>query len=245
MWSKRKDIQIAVLVALMAAMGGCVPHYTDVEAFVREPKPIVGAKPYVIEPPDGLRIVAPNAPELNNVQVQLRPDGYITLYLLGDVFAAGKTPTQLASEIEEQVLRYYQDATIQVSVTGFRSKVYYIAGETRTGPRPYTGKNTVIDAILGAGVPRTAWPSKLVILRPDEQGGATQRMSIDFKKMVTTGDVSRNVVLEEGDILYLPTHPLAAIGGAVQNLLMPIDPIFHVGRTPAEMSTFGATTSSN
>jgi polysaccharide export outer membrane protein len=240
MQTKNRTVITLVIAAVTLGMAtGCAPHYTDYDSFIKTPRPIVGGKPYIIEPPDVIRLISPNAPELHNVSVQLRPDGYVTFYLLGDIFAAGKTPSQLGTEIEEKVMRFYQDATVQVTMTGFRSKVYYMAGETNMGPRPYTGRDTVLDAVLSAGVPRTSWPSKLYILRPDENGGATKRMSINFKDMIAKGDVTQNVVLEEGDILVLPTHPLAALGGAVQNLLMPVDPIIRAGRVPAEVSTLG------
>jgi polysaccharide export outer membrane protein len=232
----------AWLLAAAALLSvGCVPTYTDHEAFVRTPTPVVGGKPYVIEPPDSIRLIAPNAPELNNTRVTLRPDGYVTFYLVGEVFAAGKTPAQLSAEIEEKVMRYYQDATVQVEVVSYASKVYYIAGETRAGPKPYTGRDTVLDAVLGAGIPRSAWPQRLIVMRPDESGDMVHRMSVNVDDMIKRGDLHHNAVLEEGDILYMPQNPLAKIGSTVQNLLMPVDPLIEAGRVPASAATFGAT----
>jgi polysaccharide export outer membrane protein len=223
------------LVALLVASAGCSPpRYTDHDAFIKKPRPIVGGKPYVIEPPDTIRIIAPNAPEVNNAQVTLRPDGVVTIYLLGDVFAAGKTPTQLASEIEEKILKYYVDATVQVEVVGFNSKFYYMAGETTMGPKPYTGKDTVLDAVLRAGIPRSAWPEKLVVLRPNEEEQLIKRMSLNFRDMIEKGDLRYNAVLEEGDIIFMPINPLAAVGVAVQNLLAPVQPIITGVSMPAK-----------
>lgn len=224
---------VSILAVLLAAAGCSPPHYTDHAAFIKKPRPIVGGKPYVIEPPDTIRIIAPNAPEVNNAQVTLRPDGVVTIYLLGDVFAAGKTPTQLASEIEEKILKYYVDATVQVEVVGFNSKFYYMAGETAMGPKPYTGKDTVLDAVLRAGIPRSAWPEKLVVLRPNEEEQLIKRMSLNFRDMIEKGDLRYNAVLEEGDIVFMPINPLAAIGVAVQNLLAPVQPIITGISTPA------------
>ena len=134
---------LAILVVALGAGGCAPPNYADYGTFLRRPRAIVGSKPYVIEPPDQIRVIAPEAEELNNVTVSLRPDGYITLWLLGDMFAAGKTPTQLAAEIEEEVLRYYEDVTVQVEVTGFNSKFYYMAGEFGAGLRAYNGRDTI------------------------------------------------------------------------------------------------------
>ncbi len=224
------------LVTVMA--GGCAPpHYSDYDSFIKVPKPIVGGKPYVIEPPDQLRIVAPGAPEINGSTGRIRPDGYITLHLLGDVFVAGKTPTQLAAEIEEKILKYYQDVSVQVRVTGFNSKFYYMAGETGQGPRRYTGKDTVLDAVLRAGIRRTAWPEHLLVLRPNEQGELIRRMSVNMKDMIEKGDLRYNAVLEEGDIVFMPINPFAAVGVAVQNLLDPVGPLIRAGQTPRQVAT--------
>jgi polysaccharide export outer membrane protein len=230
-----------LLALLMAAGVGCVPQYKDYDAFMKSPRPIVGGKPYVIEPPDVVQIIAPNAPEIHNVQARLRPDGYITLHLLGDVFAAGKTPTQLAAEIEERVLKYYQDVSVQVLVTGFNSKFYYMAGETGQGPKSYTGKDTVLDAVLREGIPRTAWPEKLVVLRPNEDGELIRRMTINFKDIIERGDLRYNAVVEEGDILFMPLNPLAAIGVAIQTLLFPVSPVVSATSAPRRVATSVAT----
>ncbi len=231
---------ILLTLLVMAAAGastGCAPHYTDFDAFMKKPRPVAGGKPYVIEPPDRIRILAPSAPEIHNLEQVLRPDGYITVFLLGDIFAAGKTPTQLAAEIQEKVLKYYEDAKVQVQVTQFSSKTYYVAGETPgASPWPYTGNDTVLDAVLRAGVPFTAWPEKAVVLRPSEEGELIRRMSVNLLDLWEKGDLSKNAVLEEGDIVFIPINPLAAVGRVVQNLLLPVDPVLRAASTPARAS---------
>lgn len=231
-------VQLALVLLLVFSLvgaSGCATNYKDFEAFVKRPTPAAGGKPYVIEPPDTILIVSPETPEIDQQALTLRPDGYVTVALLGDIQAAGKTPTQLASEIQEMVLRYYQDANVQVQVANFASKRYYMAGETSAGPKPYTGKDFVLDAVLGAGVPRTAWPEKLVVIRPNEKGELIRRMTIDFNHMIQTGDLQHNALLEEGDILFMPINPLAAVGVAVQNLLSPVSPVIQTMQTPARV----------
>ncbi len=238
------SIKLWVSVALLAGLlsgQGCAPKYTDHDAFMKQPRPIVGGKPYVIEPPDGIRIISPAAPELDNARPVIRPDGYVTLYLLGDVFVAGKTPTQLAAEVEEKILKYYQDVTVQVEVVNFASKRYYVAGETGAGPRPYTGRDTVLDAVLTAGIPPTAMPEQLLVLRPNEQADLIRRMTIDFNDMIKKGDLRYNAVLEEGDIIYMPINPFAAVGRVVQNLLSPVDPAIRAVSTPARAAASTST----
>lgn len=234
-WSVR--LWTAVAVAGLLGMTGCgATNYRDYNAFMKRPKPIVGGKPYVIEPPDSIRISAPNAPEIDGRGGTIRPDGYVTMPLLGDVFVAGKTPTQLASEIQLKTLKYYEDVNVQVEVTGFNSKVYYMAGETSIGPKPYNGKDTVLDAVLRSGLPRTSWPEYCVVIRPNEDGELIRRMTLNLKDMYERGDLRYNAVLEEGDIVYLPINPLAAVGVIVQNLLSPVNPVLNAASTPARFS---------
>jgi len=229
-------VAAAAMVSLLT-LGGCsVPHYTDYDAFMKTPRPIVGGKPYVIEPPDSIRITAPNAPEINNYGARLRPDGFITMPLLGEMFAAGKTPKQLGAEIEEQILRYYQDVTVQVEITGFNSKEYYVAGELSGGVQRYTGTDTVLNSVIGR-IGRTAWPEKMIVIRPNEQGELIRRMSVNMKEMIEKGDLQYNAVLEEGDIIFMPINPVAAVGVVIQNLLAPIDPALRVVSTPSRVGT--------
>jgi polysaccharide export outer membrane protein len=228
-----------VILGLLAlVIVGCAPpKYTDYDAFLKRPRPIVGGKPYVIEPPDTLRLLVPQVPELDSDtdrDKRVRPDGYVTFPLIGEVFAAGKTPTQLASEIEEKILKYYEDVSVQVEVNPL-SKVYYMAGETAAGPKPYRGNETVLDAILASGVPRTAWPEHIVVIRPNEEGELIRRMSINLKDMTERGDLRYNAVIEEGDIIFIPTNPIAAVGIFIQNLLSPIDPAVDMLSTPARV----------
>jgi polysaccharide export outer membrane protein len=240
----------AAALCLAGWLAGCVPAYADYDAFMKKPRPVVGGKAYVIEPPDAINIIAPGAPEIdtsgggaggggtngNNGAKALRPDGMITLYLLGDVFAAGKTPSQLAAEIQEKILHYYEDVTVQIEVVGFNSKFYYMAGETAIGPRPYTGHDTVLRAVLQSGIPRTSWPSHCVVLRPNEEGELIRRMRIDLKDMYEKGDLKYNALLEEGDIIFLPTNPVADVGIFIQNLLSPVQPAISAASTPASVT---------
>lgn len=224
------------IVVGLAGTGCTPPRYTDFDAFIKTPRPIVGGKPYVIEPPDSISIVAPGVPEIDGKGGRVRPDGFITLHLLGDVFAAGKTPTQLAAEIEEKILKYYQDVSVQVRVSGFNSKFYYMAGEAGGGPRSYNGRDTLLDAVLSRGIPRSAWPEYTIVIRPNEQEELIRRVTINILDMIEKGDLKYNFVIEEGDIVYMPINPFAAIGVAVQNLLSPISPIIRAGRTPAQVA---------
>lgn len=226
-----------VTLVIGAMLGSCAPHYIDRDAFIVTPRQTHAQKPYVIEPPDVVTIVAPNVPEIDGISQRLRPDGQITLHLLGDQVAAGKTPVTLAMEIEEKIAEFYEDVKIQIRVTGFNSKFYFMAGQTSAGPYPYTGKDTVFSAVMRAGLPTSSWPEKAAVFRPNEDPELVRRMSVDLKSMIETGNFQHNAVLEEGDIVFVPINPLAAVGVAIGNLLMPVQPAISVATTPARIST--------
>ena len=240
MTGHRTHCRWIVHVLLLAATGlmlwGCSPpKYMDREAFVRNPRPVAAEKPYVIEPPDTIQILAPAAPEVDQRGARIRPDGYIPLPLLGDIFAAGYTPAQLGSIIEEKLLTYYQDVDVQVDVTGFNSKVYYMAGELSQGPRGFTGKDDLLDVVLRAGIRRSAWPEHLVVLRPNEDGELIRRITINFRDLIEKGELKNNIVIEEGDIVFMPINPLAAIGVFVSNLTQPVQPVVSLIGMPARV----------
>lgn len=226
---------IGVLALLLAGLGGCVDKYTDYDAFMKRPRPTVGGKAYVIEPPDVVRVTCPQVEEIDGRTFTLRPDGYITLALIGEVFAAGSTPRQLSQKIQVEVNKVYQNKQVQVEVVGFNSKFYYLAGETTAGRYPYTGKDTVIDVVLGR-IPRTAWPEHALVIRPNEDGELIRRMSLDLRDLYEKGDLKYNALLEEGDIVFIPINPFAAVGVFFQNLLSPVSPVLNAASTPARLT---------
>ena len=244
---KRFTLSVMMLVLGGMTLAGCdsTPIYTDYEAFIKTPMPVVAGKPYVIEPPDVIQIIAPNAPEIHGMQQKVRPDGFITVYLLGDVMAAGETPEALSLKLEQQILKFYRDVVVQVTVVEFNSKVYYSAGQTIIGPHPYTGRDTVLDAVLRGGTPRTGHLEKVQVLRPSDDGQTVARMTVNCKVMIETGDLRQNAILEEGDIVYIPPTPLAAAGIAMQNLFQPINPIVEATAGPLSVYTGIVTLSGN
>jgi len=74
-----------------------------------------------------------------------------------------------------------------------------------------------------------------LVLRPNTDGQLIRRMTIDLNKMVREGDIALDAVLEEGDIIYVPPNPLAAIGMAFQQVLLPIQPAAQTMRGPTDI----------
>jgi polysaccharide export outer membrane protein len=225
-----------MMIAALTLVIGCAQTYTDYDAFVRQPRPLVSTTTYRIMPPDVILITSKRVRELNNHREQVRADGRITLPLLGSVFVAGKTTEQVSAELESAARDYYEDADVSLRVAIYASQKIFVFGEVNSpGPYPYTGANTILSTLARAQPSRLANPSKIRVLRPDEDGELVHRMTINLNDMVKQGDVSLNAVLEEGDIIFVPPTSLAAVGLAFQQLLLPIQPAAAVVGGPPDI----------
>lgn len=208
--------------------GGDVQHKNSgLNRWLTDVQVDVPPSTYRVEPPDVLRINTPAVKELDKAQVRVRPDGKITLPLISDVYVAGMSPPEIAEEIVKRLGKFYQKETLFVSidVVEFLSKKYYVFGYIDVGGvKPYTGRDTIAKVLAEAKLNRDAWPEKVVLIRPHENPNVRQRVTVDLKKMMTTGDMSQNYLLEEGDLVYVPPSPLAEFRMNTEKLLAPIAP---------------------
>jgi protein involved in polysaccharide export with SLBB domain len=180
---------------------------------------------YRVQPPDVLLIQAPKMSELKEERVTIRPDGKISLNLLGDVMVAGMTPAEISRKLRQLALKYYEKdaAEVFVTVVEFKSKVVYVFGQvSEPGIKPFTGRDTLLDMLGQARLNENAWPQKIVIVRPNEDPNVKQKVTVDVKTMWQTGDVKDNFMLEEGDVIYVPPSPLAQANTTFTRLLSPL-----------------------
>jgi polysaccharide biosynthesis/export protein len=227
-------IMLVVVCALMT--GGCTKTYTDYSSFISEPKPVVTATEYRMLPPDTVQIYSKRVREIHLHSEAISPDGKLTLPLLGRVFVAGKTTEEVTAELEILAQEFYEDADVSVRVIRYSSKKIFVFGEvSKPGPYPYNGANTVLATLASAQPSRLANPSKIQVLRPNEDGEMIRRMTIDLDKMVKEGDTLLNAVLEEGDIIYVPPTALASVALGFQQLLLPFQPIAKTVAGPAQI----------
>lgn len=228
---------LGVLVGSLAA-GGCAKRHNDFAAFISEPRPLVTSSDYILEPPDTIRITTKRVREVNGHTETIRPDGKITLPLLGSIFVAGRTAESVSAELSAMAREYYEDAEVSLRVVAFRSKNIFVFGEVASpGAHPYNGANTVLGTLANAHPTRLADPKTIHVLRPSPDGEMRRKMTIDLNKMVKEGDTTLDAVLEEGDIIYVPPNPLAAVGLALQQVLLPITPAAAVVRNPSDISS--------
>jgi polysaccharide export outer membrane protein len=226
-----------ILIGILLSIVGCSqPEYTDFSAFVTTPRPTVTSKAYTLAPPDTITIYSKRVTEISGHTETIRPDGRITLPLLGSYFVAGKTPEQVSSELQQLAAQYYEDADVSLRVVGFNSKRIFVFGEVgRPGAYSYNGANTVLQTLAMAQPSRLADPTHIHVLRPNAKGEMVKRMTIDLDKMVKQGDTALDAVLNEGDILYVPANGFAAVGLALQQVLLPIQPAAQTVAAPVNI----------
>lgn len=162
----------------------------------------VATNTYVIGALDNITVTVFKEPTLSS-NLLVRPDGMISMPLLGDVKAAGKTTLQLADDITARLKKYVQDPNVTVVLGQVNSKKVYLIGEVgKTGPIDMTPDMTLLQAIATAGgLTPYANSKKIYILRND--GGKQQKIPVQYKKALK-GDGSLNLTLNPGDTIVVP-----------------------------------------
>ncbi len=157
---------------------------------------------YIIGAEDSLQITVWKEPTLSGT-VPVRPDGRISIVLLGDMQASGITPMQLAADITQRLKKYVQDPIVSVVVLGVNSQRIFMIGQVgHVGALAMTPGMTPLQAIAAAGgLSPFAHSKKIYILRGT---GATQKkIPFDYKKALK-GDDKQDVSLEPGDTIVVP-----------------------------------------
>lgn len=224
------------VLILSVFANGCAGKRADILHFLPQHEHEVSAIEYRVSIPDVVAISAPRVLEIDGEQQPIRPDGKINLRLLGEVKVAGMTAKEIAAKLEVLLSRYYQDPKVNVRVTAYNSKSFYVYGQTGSaGPRPYTGRDTLVDAVVNSGTNFMSWTSKVKIIRPAHDDIPVRTVVVDVEHMLKTGDWSKNILLEPNDIVYIPPTPGAWIGNKLRGVLYPIAPMAQAYVAPAQI----------
>jgi polysaccharide export outer membrane protein len=159
---------------------------------------------YRIGPGDVLKVVVWKHEELG-AQLAVRPDGAISLPLVGDVRATGRSAAEIAKDVQERLHRFYQDdPPVTVQVQEVKSYKIYVIGEVnKPGEYSPSQEVTVLMGIsLAGGFTRFADTNRIVIVRRDVRG--ERRIPFDYSAVVSNGDLQQNIALELGDTVVVP-----------------------------------------
>jgi len=163
---------------------------------------------YVIGSGDQLSVFVYRNADLSEAGVSVRPDGRISMPLIEDITAAGKTPTQLAREIETRLKKYINDPTVTVIVRSFIGpfdrQTRVIGEATEPAAIPYRDHMTLLDVMIATkGLTKYASGNRAEIIRRNANGTQTP-IRVHLNDLIKDGDISQNVEMQPGDTLIIP-----------------------------------------
>lgn len=143
-----------------------------------------------------------------NTDATIRPDGMITMPLVGDLKAVGETPTTLKAKIKARLADFVklQGTEITVAVRSWKSYRFTIQGEVQH-PGVFGGDQylTVADALaLAGGLSRFAKRNEVVVLRRDAKSGETRKIPIDYDAIASGKRQDMNICILAGDTIWVP-----------------------------------------
>ena len=225
-------VVVVILTLITISITGCFSaRSADIEAFLRPRQVNVTANTYVLQPPDEIEVNCSKVPEIHLKRQRIRPDGKISFESIGEIEAAGKTVVEVSDALRTKVLELYRlqgNQPVDITIVAYRSKVFYVLGEVYLpGAKVYTGRDTVLHALAEARTNVMAWKQRIQVIRPSSEEGIKPKIfEMNFYRMIAHGDTSKNVLLQEGDIIYVPPTPLAAIAQVIEEFARPIGRAF-------------------
>ena len=199
--------KLTIIGALIAAATGCASDATLPEAQTRASlTKDVNNYQYLIGPGDSLTIFVWRNPEVSGNFI-VRPDGKVTTSLVEDIDVAGKTPTMLAREIEEQLSTYINNPRVTVSVNNFTGplseQVRVIGEATNPSAVSYSEHMTLLDLMIAVGgLTEFADGNGAKLVRVVD--GKQKTFEINIDDLIRDGDISKNVDMLPGDIVIIP-----------------------------------------
>jgi polysaccharide export outer membrane protein len=200
--NKRKSVILSLLVMVLL-MTGCGPKYPN-------PPEATGqmrySDKYKIGPGDEIEVFVWRYPEAST-SVTVRPDGYITARLLEDVPASGKTPTELARDLERELGVFLRDPLVTVIVSGFNGiypeQIRVVGEATSPQAMQYNDGMTLLDLMIQVGgITEYADGNKTILVRVEK--GERVQYTLRVDDLILDGDITANVDMRPGDILIIP-----------------------------------------
>lgn len=197
-WACARGVIACVLLAL-AAPAAAVQESAQAAA----PAKPAAAPEFHIGAGDVLQLFVWKEPELSR-DVTVRVDGKVTVPLLGDVAASGKTTRELAAELQAMLGRYLEAPQVTLAVAQANSSRIYVLGMVaRPGVYPLTQPTTVLQALaLAGGFKEFARTEDIVIIRSGDPGPSS--VPVNYKKIEAGRDLAQNLLLRAGDTIVVP-----------------------------------------
>ena len=177
-----------------------------------EKSSLIVTRDYIIGPEDVLDITVWRNQDLSKI-VQVRPDGRISLPLIGDITAVGKTPTQLTADISAKLKDYKEAPTVAIVVREVNSYAIFVLGEVgKPGKYPLKSKTTLLQGItIAGGFTQTAARNKLVVFRFNDTGNGSEKMKASYDDIVLRDGSRQNLELKPGDTIVVPSETMVLL----------------------------------
>lgn len=161
---------------------------------------------YLLGPGDSINVFVWGNPEVSG-SFPIRPDGMMTMNLVEDLPASGKTTSQLAREIEKILARYIQDPIVTVIVAGgvgpYSQQIRVLGQAAKPQTLVYRENMSLVDVMISVGgLSDFAAGNRANILRVVD--GKPQQFAVRLEDLVKDGDISANVEMRPGDLLIIP-----------------------------------------
>jgi len=201
-------VSVVILSVNLCGSGSAAAAATGIKEGKKAKSVSVPVVPgYLIGPEDILEISVWKNPDLSKV-VTVRPDGRITLPLVGDVMASGRTPDQLRDRIVEKIKEYQDNVVVSVILQEINSyKIFMLGAIARPGSYVMKRKTTLLQAIaLAGGFNQYASKNKIVVIRERHAGDKREeKIRVSFDDAVDVQDGGgQNLVLRPGDTIFVP-----------------------------------------
>lgn len=195
-----------ILILLLVGVSACSNSPNIADSVDKVAGSAVKAQAYLIGPGDQLRVFVWGNTDLST-EVLVRPDGRISTPLVEDVLASGKTPAQLAREMESQLVRYIKSPVVTVMVQQFSGtfgqQIRIVGEAAQPSSIPYRENITLLDVMITVGgLTEFASGNNASIVRSSDGKQVQFRVRLD--DLVKLGDISANIPMQPGDILIIP-----------------------------------------
>lgn len=188
------------------SLASCDSNSNPPPAALKVP-PVDAQAAYRIGPGDNLGVFVYGSPDLSVSSVPVRPDGRISLPLVPDIPAVGKTPSQLATEITTRLKKYVYNPVVTVMVNSFNgplNRAIRVIGQATTPETlPYVDGMTLLDVMVAVkGLTPYAAGNNARIIR--KENGKDVSIPVKIGSLLNQGDMAQNVAMHPGDVVVIP-----------------------------------------
>jgi polysaccharide export outer membrane protein len=236
MFSVKKNLIYYTALIILLSLIGCSPNkplLKNESPSEKQEIPPIEISEYILGSGDELEISVFRHDELSK-KVRILPDGKIYYPLVGDIKAEGLSVNQLRDKLREGLLKYYVEPQVSVIVTTISSQKVFVLGEVnKPGAFLLDRPKTIIEAISEAeGFTQDAKIKNVLLIRGGASNPNPNYTVLNLEKTLKEHDMSQNVLLRHGDIIYVPVSEIANVERFFDRLwtIIPIRLALFVGR---------------